>query len=360
MVMTQKVELLDFGSLSADDVANWARLQASDPSLASPYFSPNYAAAANAARPGVKVMLFSDAEGAIAYWPHRPGPLGTARPIGGPMDDLHGIIAAPGTVLDLSRREVTRHIGGYAFSAVPAQQRRHGIAGQWGAGNQVMDLSSGYEGWLEERQDASSNFRREYRKVEKLLEDTATEVRHDVVDDAAFDRMIELKRDAYRQSGHFDLFQLGWPRRMLEALLEGRGAGARGVLSTLHIGGDLAAITYCMRSPSVLHYWFPAYEEAFSKQKPGLALLVSLAQWAAGEGIGELHLGLGETQYKRQMASWMAPVRGGAFALGGAQKLATSCTEVSLRIEGSSRLLDIPAKYARKYDRAVLAGSWRA
>ncbi len=358
--MTKQVDLLALGALLPEDLAAWSRLQASDEALASPYFSADYALAADTARPGVKVMRFRENGETVAFWAVRPGPLSTARPIGGPMDDLHGIVAAPHTRLGLSGPAVTRLIGGYAFSAVPSSQRRHGLAGQWGAGNQIMDLSSGYQGWLDERQDASSNFRREYRKVEKLLADPGTQVRHDVVDADAFDRMIALKREAYRQSGHFDLFSLDWPRRLLETLLEARRPGARGVLSTLHIGGELAAVTYCMRSPTILHYWFPAYEERFAKQKPGLALLVSLAEWAAGDGIRELHLGLGETQYKRQMASWMAPVRGGAFAAGAPQKLATSCTAISLRIEGSSRLLDMPAKYVRKYDRAVLAGSWRA
>ena len=358
--MAIRIDYLDLSDLSAGDRAEWLRLQSLDPNLSSPYFSPGYVEAAAHARAGVKILRFEDAGQPVGFWAMRPGPLGTARPVGGPMDDLHGIVAHPDVTLDLSDRDVARHLGGFAFSAVPASQQRHGLRGQWGDGNQVMDLSGGYEAWLKDRQDASSNFRREWRKCEKLLSDPETRVQHDVVDPAAFQRMIELKQDAYHQSGHFDLFSLAWPRQLLENLSANRAPDAHGVLSTLHIGDDLAAVTYCMRSRSVLHYWFPAYEEVFAKQKPGLALLLSLAEWASGEGLSELHLGLGETQYKRQMASWMAPVRGGSLALSALQKLATSCTAVSLRIEGSSRLLDIPAKYARKYDRAVLAGSWRA
>ena len=98
--MATKSDLIDFADLTGADREAWGALQASDPFLWSPYFSYSYAAAANIARPGVKVLKFSEGSTPVAYWPVRPGPLGTARPVGGPMDDLHGIVAAPGTALD--------------------------------------------------------------------------------------------------------------------------------------------------------------------------------------------------------------------------------------------------------------------
>lgn len=358
--MGTHADYVDFSDLTGADREAWAALQASDPCLWSPYFSYSYVAAAEAARPGVKVLKFTEDGQPIAYWPLRPGPLGTARPVGGPMDDLHGIVAAPDTELDLSQRGVARHVGGYAFSATPYNQQRHGLTGHIGDGNQVMDLSAGYDAWLAERQAASSNFRREHRKVEALLAAPGTVVAHDVTDQAAFDRLLELKQVAYHQSGHFPLFSMDWPRRLLETLAERKAADARGVLSTLHIEGELAAITYCMRSERVLHYWFPAYEDKFSKRKPGLALLFSLAQWSAAEGIKELHLGLGGMQYKRQLATYMAPVRAGALALATPQKIATSASSLAAQIEGRHRLLDIPAKFARKYHRVMLTGALRA
>ena len=358
--MHSSVDILDFSQLTDIDVQVWTRLQSTDPSLASPYFSYAYVKAVEAVRSGIKVLRLHERGQIAAYWPFRKGPFGTARPVAGTMDDLHGIIAHPKAVLDLNHPGVRRSIGGYAFSAVPFSQRRHGLTGQYGSGNQVMDLRDGYAAWQDARSAESSNFRREYRKAQKLLSDTSTEVRHDVVDAASFDRLIELKRDAYARAGHFDLFNLDWPRALLLELLKSDDDHARGVLSTLSIGGETAAIAYCMKSTSVLHYWFPAYEAKFAKQKPGLALLFALAEWADEEELDELHLGLGETQYKRQMASWMMPVRGGALALAPAQQFATDFSEWSTRIEGQNRLFSAPAKYARKYERMALTGSWRA
>lgn len=358
--MHSSVDYLDFDQLTDIDVQMWARFQSADPALASPYFSHAYFKAVNRVRPGVKVLRFHERGRIAAYWPMRKGPFGTARPTAGSMEDLHGIIAHPKARLDLNHPDVRRFMGGYAFSAVPYQQSRHGLCGQYGSGNQVMDLSSGFATWLETRSGESSSFRREWRKAQKLLNDERAQVRHDVVDATSFDRMIDLKREAYGDAGHFDLFKLAWPRALLLELIKSDDLQARGVLSTLSIEGETAAIAYCMRSASVLHYWFPAYEAKFAKQKPGLALLFALAQWAEQEHIQELHLGLGDAQYKRQMASWMMPVRGGTLALAPAQQVATDFTKWSARIEGQNRLLNVPAKYTRKYERAALAGSWRA
>lgn len=358
--MQTSVDFLPIGELTGTDAALWAGFQSADPGLASPYFSLGYVQAVEKARPGIHVLRFFQDGRPAAYWPLRRGSLRTARPVAGPMDDLHGIIAHPAVSLDLQHTSVRQHIGGYAFAATPFTQRRHGLHWQASDGNQVMDLSRGYEAWLQDRRDASSNFRREHNKVEALLGDDQVEVRHEVIDAPSFDRLITLKREAYARAGHFDVFSLPWPRALLQTLLESGDDTARGILSTLSIGEEVAAIAYCMRSQSVLHYWFPAYEAKFAKQKPGLALLFSLAQRASAQGLNELHLGLGNVQYKRQMASWMAPVRCGALALSAPQQFATGFTRWGHRIEGQNRLSDLPAKSARKLDRIALAGSWRA
>ena len=358
--MHTSVEFLALGDLTDVDRRLWLDFQAADPALASPYFSVGYAEAVEAVRPGVKVLKFFQNGRPAAYWPFRRGPLSTARPIAGAMDDLHGIIAHPSVTLDLTAKSLRRYIGGYAFSALPYDQRRHGLQGQSGDGNQVIDLNVGYTAWIEARSALSASFRREYRKVDTLLQRGDVHVRHDVVDSHRLERLITLKREAYTRAGHFDIFELTWPKDLLLKLLASGDDNARGILSTLSIGEDVAAICYSMRSNTSLHYWFPAYEARFAKQKPGLALLFSLAKWAALEGMSELHLGLGDDQYKRQLASWMMPVRCGALALSAPQQVATGFTSWGNRIEGQNRFFDVPAKSVRKYDRIALSGSWRA
>ncbi|MEM7329037.1 MAG: GNAT family N-acetyltransferase [Pseudomonadota bacterium] len=358
--MRSRVECLNFSELTRTDRALWTNFQAADPGLASPYFSIGYFDAVEAVRPGIKVMRFYQHDRPAAYWPFRNGPFNTARPVAGQMDDLHGIIAHPTVAVDLGQPAVRQQIGGFAFSAIPYQQQRHGLSGQAGDGNHVIDLSAGFAAWQASRAATSANFRREWRKAEKLLSAETTSIRHDVIDPQSFDRLIDLKRNAYAEAGHFDIFHLNWPRLLLERLSKSGDDNARGVLSTLSIHGETAAMVYCLRSATALHYWFPAYETKFAKHKPGLALLFTLAKWAALEGLLELHLGLGSVQYKRQMSSWMMPVRSGALALSPVQQYATEFTAWGRRIEGRNRVSAMPAKYTRKYERMALSGSWRA
>lgn len=358
--MHTKLDFLSLGELTENDRELWSQFQSTDPALASPYFSHAFALAVDSVRPGVRLLRAEQDSRPVAYWPVRRGLSGTARPIAGPMDDLHGIIADPSITLSLPPDQLRLHIGGYAFTALPFSQRRHGLHGQIGDGNQVIDLSEGYDAWLAARSEASSNFRREHRKVCALLDRADVQIHHDLADHSSLDRLIHLKRDAYARAGHFDLFSLEWPRALLETLLASEQDTARGVLSTLSIGGETAAICYNLRSQTCLHYWFPAYETQHARAKPGLALLFSLTHWAAQEGLTELHLGRGDDQYKRHLASWMAPVRGGTLALAAPHKLATRLTDLSYRIEGRHGLMDLPAKLCRKLDRVAQSGSWRA
>ena len=190
-------------------------MRAQDDALASPYFSLDYLTALDSVYPGVEVIRVTEAGAPLAFLPFRRDMIGTGRAPDGLLGDLHGVIAAPNTSIDLPATLRQCGLGGYAFSAVPYQQARHGLAGAAGEGNQVMDLTGGYAGYLAERYEASSSFRRTHRKIEKLLDSGEVQITHDTFDETAFRRLIELKQDGYASAGHFDVFSLGWPEALL-------------------------------------------------------------------------------------------------------------------------------------------------
>jgi len=358
--MTEKIECLTMNDLTESDLELWTLFQSSDKSLNSPYFSSDYVSAVSKVRDRIHVLRWSRDGKAVGFLPFRQSKYRTALPVGGPMDDLHGLICAPTIKLDLTGPNVRRHLGGYGFSAVPYEQARHGLFGQGGDGNQVIDLSEGFEAWHGARSSINSNFRREWRKAEKLLNRSDVTVVHDVSDPEILKRLIELKSDAYQKSGYFDLFSLDWPGDLLRTLLSSRESQNRAIISTLELEGRPIAISLCLRAPHVLHYWFPAYEPEYRKLKPGLALLFAQARWASEQGMREFHLGLGEMQYKRQFASWMMPVRYGRLDLNLSQKFSGHVRQFSTALEGRHKVSDIPAKLFRKFDRVALAGSIRA
>ena len=359
-MLSAKISLKKFDELTKNDQETWTWVQQGSELLWSPYFSYAFHDAVNQARSGLEVAVFYQDDVPTAFLPFRRSMTNMARPGAGPMHDLHGVIAAPETQLDLLGSSLSDQLGGYAFSSVPFDQVRHGLLGQYGDGNRVLDLRDGFEAYLANRSDASSNFRRAWKKAEKLINAPDTKIIHDVWDEDAFARLIELKQDALAGAGHFDLFSLAWPKKLIKLLQNSPSTSARGVFSRLYMGGELAAVCFCMRSEHVLHYWFPSYEPKFEKQKPGMALLFSLAQWATTQNMVEFHLGLGDVQYKRLMASYAVPVRQGTLELKAANRMLGKVSALGLQIEGQSKLLDIPAKAIRKWERVALFGTVKA
>ena len=360
--MPSAADIKHLADLTVEEREQWDALRASDPALHSPYFARSYLEAVNAVRPGVRVLCLRGGDGeSIGFLPFRLSPLGTARPADGAVSDLHGVIARPETSLDLPAALQTAGIGGYVFSAMPYQQYRHGCVGQSGDGNQIVDLRDGRDAYYDERYALNSNFRRLHRKTVKVMERDDVVIRHNVVNAEGFERLIEWKRAGYQAAGHFDIFSVAWPEALLHRLIESPGSGAAGIFSTLHIGDQLVAACFCMRSETVLHYWFPGYDAAFANEKPGHAMLFSLVDWAAEEGIREIHLGLGDYQYKRMMASYAAPVRQGYLAVASPQKLAGRLNAWTRDLERSrGGVAALPAKLARKYQRMTLSGSLKA
>ncbi|WP_300380692.1 GNAT family N-acetyltransferase [Henriciella sp.] len=353
--------ILRLPDLSDADAAAWRSFQASDPALASPYFSLDYLGVLETVYPGIRVLKLGPADAPAGFLPYRSDMLGTARPADGFLGDLHGVIAMPGTRLDMTSALKAAGIGGYAFSALPYQQVRHGFRGSNGDGNQVVDLSQGYEAYLQERYNYNSSFRRTHRKVLAFLDNPALSVEHDTFDVKAFRRLIELKQQGYGRAGHFDIFQLGWPEHLLHQLAQNDCGEVKGVLSVMRLEGELVAACFCMRSASVLHYWFPGYEDRFADQKPGHAMLFSLLDWAGAQGIKEVHLGLGNVQYKRQMASFAAPVRQGTLAIALPQKALAGFHAWSARWEAEGRGAGaFSARVARKIERVAMSGKLSA
>jgi CelD/BcsL family acetyltransferase involved in cellulose biosynthesis len=70
-----------------------------------------------------------------------------------------------------------------------------------------------------------------------------------------------------------------------------------------------------MRTATVLHYWFPAYDVELQAHTPGNLCLWELAGAAAADGIRRIDLGKGPERYKQSMASGSTPVAEGALHL---------------------------------------------
>ena len=83
-----------------------------------------------------------------------------------------------------------------------------------------------------------------------------------------------------------------WTTKLLRKLWREQAAEFCGQLSVLY-AGQHHRTHFGLRSRHVLHWWFPAYDQALATYSPGRVLLAELARTAADLGLSKIDLGRG-------------------------------------------------------------------
>src|SRR5262249_28846869 len=129
---------------------------------------------------------------------------------------------------------------------------------------------------------------------------------------AALQKILAWKSQQYIRTGNGDVFALSWIRATVERIHGMQTEGFSGMLSLLYLGDQLAAGHLSMRSGSICHYWFPAYDREMAKYSPGLILLLKTAQHAPSIGVHTLDLGKGLAEYKERLMNASVPLASGS------------------------------------------------
>jgi CelD/BcsL family acetyltransferase involved in cellulose biosynthesis len=307
------VEVARPSQLGARERETWRAMQAANPALAGPYFSLGFLDAVERARADTRVAVIREGGAVTGFLPFQRGMMGHARPLGGPLGDHHGFICEPGRAFDLPPVLKGAGIGVLDFHGGLATQRTFAehafeIDGSW-----VIDLSRGYDAFIEQRSaiqpKAFRNLRARRRKLEEMPE--GFEFRVNDTRPEALKTVLGWKSAQYVRTGHFDVFSVRWTQDLVKALMESERDGCRGIVSSLEIGGKLVAGHFGMQSNDVLHYWFPAYDPDYAQIGPGLALLTEICRELSEDGVREVHLGPGEYDFKAHLAAWQFPLAQG-------------------------------------------------
>jgi len=80
--------------LDAGLVAAWRSIQEREPRFESPYFCPEFTRAVGAVRDDVRVVVIENDGRPAGFFPHQRAAWGRGSPVGGPVSDYHGVIAA--------------------------------------------------------------------------------------------------------------------------------------------------------------------------------------------------------------------------------------------------------------------------
>jgi len=286
-------------SLSAGELAAWREMQRADRSLANPFMAPEFALAVAAVKPQARVAVLRSAGGSepVGFLPFERGPLGLGRPIGAGVSDAQGVVHRPGASWD--------HEQLLAACGLAVLEFDHLVDGQFGGSvrrqepSPVIDLSDGFDAYVEHRREQSRSFRRAMARHQALERDFAG-LRFEWHSSApdAFAALTAWKSAQYRRTGRADRFARPWIRELAQRLMQTRADGFRGVLATLRVDGRPIAVQACLASDSVLALWFPAFDPAFARYSPGNLLRLRLARAAAERGIGLLDFGKGWSAHK--------------------------------------------------------------
>ena len=310
--------------------AAWDALR--DVDTASPYLAPGFAEAVAGAEGAAPVRVLvagrDTPEGLLALQGGR-----TARPVGAPLSDYHGVIGRADVPGLLAR-------GGVEVMGV------HGWTGGEDGLERMpvcrIDLSHGVEAWREGRGSSYSrhvkSHRRRVRKAAEEVGAPSVEWRSRNVD--VFNRLIGWKRAQYAATGKYDVLA-NWPQTLLRNLWE-RGAESYGIGAEMHalrFGGRLAAVDLGLVEGTTFHSWIVAYDPDLATYGPGIQLLEALVATAPELGYAMLDLGTGMDGYKRHYGNVDASVGVGTLRTAGARaSLSRAYARLEPRAEPLARL----------------------
>lgn len=322
--MTQSAYTFDtvpWSSLTITDRAAWARIRADRADLKSPFFSLGWHDAVQEARSGVEVVRISQLGKPVGYLPFNRCPFGMLRPVGAPMSDWHGVVGPTDLTLDQDAILQAARGKAFRFSGAAAGDPVLGQAQASVTTSHVMDLTGGYEAYVQEAASAHPKAFRNLRARSRKLADRRVEVRLDDRAGSSLTKVLEMKRDQYRRTRQVDIFGFRWTRRLSDLLVARPASsdpeGARGLLSTLWIDGDLAAGHLGLLSSKELHYWFPVYDDRYSEFSPGIALLHEIARGSSELGVSRIDLGDGDYRFKQEFANRQVPALSGTARTSG-------------------------------------------
>jgi CelD/BcsL family acetyltransferase involved in cellulose biosynthesis len=98
--MSMKVTLVPGRELGSDLVGAWAQIRQTNPTLASPYFHPEFTRVIAAVRDDVEVAVIEEGGRVVAFFPFQRGNKSVGTPVGGIISDYQGLICAPDFTCD--------------------------------------------------------------------------------------------------------------------------------------------------------------------------------------------------------------------------------------------------------------------
>jgi CelD/BcsL family acetyltransferase involved in cellulose biosynthesis len=298
------VRICDVAELDSPDWALWNDIVRVNPLLESPYFRPEFIRAVAAVRTDVEVARLSEGGRTIGFFPFQRGNLSIGKPIGGKLSDYHGVIVREGVPLD--PQDLIRQCGlaAWDFDHLVAQPSFDTLA-EVREESPYLDLSAGYEAYCQERKAAGSDIvaktNQKARKCEREVGPISFE--YDCREPSVFEQLKTWKSAQYLRTGLADVFAYEWTGQLLDRLRKFESERLSAPLSVMRVNDKPAGIALSLRTGSIVHCWFVAYDPDLAAYSPGQTFFLRFAEAAARECVSKIDLGKGDERYKWSLAS---------------------------------------------------------
>lgn len=335
-----KVRIVRPSSLSSEEVNAWDRIRKADMRYRSPYYTFEFAQLMELCRSDARVISASGGElSSPVFIPVQASMTGFARPLGAPFCDSSGPILENGAEAAVPIILERAGVAAYRYTGLMDPDGEYKRYGRDQVEAYFADLDVPFEDYLESRRAA---YPKHFKKARRLSRQAAREAgelafRFQEDDKETMKTLIAWKREQYQRTGLHDVLAAKWARRMLMLLLGAKSEGLEGVLSTLRIGGELAAAEFGLRSGDVLHGWIAGYNPKFSSYSPGILLQERLLEAACAAGVRRADLGVGASHYKKYYASSTMMLEEGVITASGAGGAVRGALSGAwMRLEGAS------------------------
>lgn len=352
------VDVVAPADLGPPELDAWTRLRAANPDLWSPYFDPRYVQVCARHAPQPRVLVAHRGGTIIGFLPVQGGQRGLARPLGAPLSDQHGIIAAPADMPDLAALCHKAGIQVFPFTGLvtpPPASPDLLTETVW-----VAHAPDGGDAWAEwQRRTYKDHVRKMDRRRRKAAEEFGpAHVEVGIKDPALMEKLVTWKAEKYQITGRHNIMGVSWIRAFLDELLADASADFGGDLAVLWHGDVPVAIEFGMRAGTALHSWFPAYDGAYASASPGVALMEGMIRAHADRGITRIDLGTGHAHYKKYCAEpLMTLYQGDVTGSGARASLRRAGGAVSRLIERAplGSLSALPGKFNRRLEQVLAA-----
>ena|GEM_PF-122519 len=301
-------EVMDPHDLGPSERQAWSAFVAASPRLHSPYFDIRYALAAAREAPSAHVAVIHRAGRIAGFLPfQRRG--GVVQPLGAPLTDYHGVIAAPGEAAPLP--ELLRAVKARLF-------RFNALTDEVACGKtrrathhaMTADLSAGHGAYLDRQAARHPRFFKKMRRHGRSLarDHGSLDFRFEAQEPWTVDLILKRKREQLRRTGSHDIFACGWTERLVRRLLASDDPDFGARLAVLRAGDEVVSAEIGLRGGTAYHLWFPIYEPAYARYAPGMLMTLETLKAAAAGGIARVDFGLDDQPYKTYFAERAGPV----------------------------------------------------